>query len=75
MKIRYYTAPSTGYSTPGYMEYIQALIYGFTDIGYASQMAPAINMINTRGVLDPTFATYTGEITTWLNWDPNVVVP
>jgi hypothetical protein len=70
--VRHLTAPSTGFSHPSYMAYIQALIYGLKDIGYSSQMASLISMINTRGFYDPTNDIDTGS---WLNWDPNVVVP
>ena len=79
-RVRHLTAPSctpspptaTCFSRPSYMAYVQALIYGFSDIGYSNAMAPLIGMIDTRGFYDPTNDPNTGS---WLNWDPNVVVP
>lgn len=70
LKVRQDTAtssPATGAGT-SYVPYAQTILYGLHNLGY-STIDPAIAVMNGRGFQDP------GSTQTWLNWDPNVVVP
>lgn len=45
----------TGYINPGYMPYVQAIVYGLTDLAgsFRSGIAEALSTMNRRGFVDP----------------------
>ena len=67
-RFRFYNNPSTGWSDGTYPSYAQSEIYALKDLGF-SAILPAYNRMTARGFVEP------GGTQTWLNWDPNVIVP
>jgi hypothetical protein len=67
-RFRFYNAPSTGWADGTYPPYAQSAIYALKDLGF-SAILPAFNRMSARGFVEP------GGTQTWLNWDPNVIVP
>lgn len=67
-RFRFYNNPSTGWSDGTYPPYAQSAIYALKDLGF-SAILPAYNRMSARGFVEP------GGTQTWLNWDPNVIVP
>jgi hypothetical protein len=68
LKLRPQFAPSTGWHANDYAPYAQSILYGLKNLGFSTINA-AVEVMTRRGFIEP------GPTQTWLNWDPEVVVP